>query len=404
MKSMVKGKNLFLIFLGIFLVLISISSRPLNLTTKNYSNEVKIEVLKTSLISGRIHIDNNWSDAKITGLCTGSGNSSDPYVIEDLVIDGGGVGSCILIENSEDYFKIENCTISNCGSDFYDSGIKLISANNGNLTNNRALDLDSFGLVMYESNNTFVVNNIFKGKHGISVRFSKNNVIYFNDFIGSLITIETRGCTNNRWSSQTKIEYIYSSNTYTNYLGNYYNGYNGFDNDNDGIGDTPQILDQHLPSSEWIYLDYYPLIVRIQNYELSVETQPPDAFVLSSNAGTPDTDGNFTLTWTIADRASNYSVYQHSGIITEINGSLTLLLNETLDLSLSLTDYPIGTYYFIVVARNNYGQSISNCVKIDIESPNEGGPTVFGYNLFILIGIICLFSIFLTKKLKISLR
>lgn len=393
-----------MITLGIVFILSSITNRDLNLNIGNYRNEVNVDILKTSLISGRIHIDNNWSDAKIAGLFTGSGNSSDPYVIEDLVIDGGGSGSCILIENSEDYFKIENCTISNCGSDFYDSGIELISANNGNLTNNRALNLDSFGLVMYKSNNTIVVNNILTCERGISIKFSKNDVIYFNDFIGNSITLETRGCTNNRWSSPEKIEYIYSGNTYTNYLGNYYLGYHGYDNDNDGIGDTPQIIDQHLPSSEWIYLDYYPLIVRIQNYELSVETQPPDPFVLSSNAGTPDTDGNFTLTWTIADRASNYSVYQHSGVITEINGSLTLLLNETSDLSVALTDYPIGTYYFIVVACNNYGQSISNYLMIDIASPDEGNPTVFGYNLFILISVICLISMFLSRKLKIPSR
>ncbi len=400
MKSNDKVKNLFLIILGIVLAFTLISSRDLNIKTGNYRNQVKIDILKTSLISGRIHIDNNWSDAKFAGICTGSGNSSDPYVIEDLVIDGGGAGSCILIENSEDYFKIENCTISNCGSVFYDSGIKLISVNNGNLSNNRALNLDSFGLVMYESNNTIVVNNMFSGERGISIQFSKNDVIYFNQFIGSTFSVETHYCTNNRWSSLEQIEYFYSSNTYKNYLGNYYQDYNELDNNNDGIGDTPMILDQHLPSSEWIYLDYYPLIAHIQYYELSVEIQPPDAFVLSSNAGTPETDGNFTLTWTIADRASNYSVYQHSGVITDINDSLTILLNETIDLSLALTDYPLGIYYFIVVARNNYGQSISNNVKIEIESPNEGNPTVFGYNMFILISIICLISVILTKKLK----
>ncbi|TKJ22634.1 MAG: hypothetical protein CEE43_05240 [Promethearchaeota archaeon Loki_b32] len=148
------------------------------------------------------------------------------------------------------------------------------------------------------------------------------------------------------------------------------------------------------------YLDYYPLIARIQNYELSVKTQPPDPFVLSSNAGNLDTDGNFILTWTIADRASNYSVYQHSEEITVINGSLTLLLNETKDRSLALTDYPIGTYYFIVVARNNYGQSISNYIKIVIENPKKGEPTIFGYNLFLLISIICLISMILSRKLK----
>lgn len=46
------------------------------------------------------------ADAKTAGICTGQGTYSDPYVIQDLVIDAGESGSCILIENSNDYFKI----------------------------------------------------------------------------------------------------------------------------------------------------------------------------------------------------------------------------------------------------------------------------------------------------------
>ena len=56
--------------------------------------------LKTSLISGKIHINNNWSAAKIAGIVTGSGTYSDPYVIEDFEIDSADLGNGILIENS----------------------------------------------------------------------------------------------------------------------------------------------------------------------------------------------------------------------------------------------------------------------------------------------------------------
>ena len=42
---------------------------------------------------------------------------------------------------------------------------------------------------------------------------------------------------------------------------------------------------------------------------------PPGNFVLSSNADTPDYDGNFDLVWESADKAQNYSVYQYSRYI-----------------------------------------------------------------------------------------
>ncbi|GAG76376.1 unnamed protein product, partial [marine sediment metagenome] len=62
---------------------------------------------RTSLIANSIHIDNNWTEAKaVYDWCTGSGLYTDPYVIKDLVINGAGLETCILIENSAFYFRI----------------------------------------------------------------------------------------------------------------------------------------------------------------------------------------------------------------------------------------------------------------------------------------------------------
>ncbi len=83
----------------------------------------------------------------------------------------------------------------------------------------------------------------------------------------------------------------------------------------------------------------------------------------------PDNDGNFDLTWTASSGASNYSIYQYSGFITEINGSLILLENEITDLSLTLSEYSDGTYYFIVVAYNDYGDTLSNCITVVVAIP-----------------------------------
>ncbi|MBA7513085.1 hypothetical protein ES705_05095 [subsurface metagenome] len=118
---------------------------------------------------------------------------------------------------------------------------------------------------------------------------------------------------------------------------------------------------------------------------------PPDDFILSSNAETPDDNGNFNLTWTSADRALNYSVYQYSSYITEINGSLTLLGDGITDLSLALSGYTDGTYYFIAVAHNAYGDTLSNCIEVVVQIPGDLG--VPPYIIFVAIGIILVIGI-----------
>ncbi|MFX1325696.1 MAG: hypothetical protein ACFE8N_12135, partial [Promethearchaeota archaeon] len=62
--------------------------------TKNSITEIQSRNLITSALTGRIHIVNNWSDTKTAGLCTGEGTETNPYVIQDYIINGSGIGSC----------------------------------------------------------------------------------------------------------------------------------------------------------------------------------------------------------------------------------------------------------------------------------------------------------------------
>jgi hypothetical protein len=149
----------------------------------------------------------------------------------------------------------------------------------------------------------------------------------------------------------------------------------------------------------------------LSNYiDVTVSIPPSGDFVLSSNAGAPDTDGNFTLTWTSSNRANNYSVYLYSSYITEINGSLTILINETGALTLPLTGYTNGTYYFIVVAHNDYGDTLSNCIYITVAisppepEPEPTIPEIPGYELIYVIMLISVISIItiIKKRRKIN--
>ena len=145
-----RNKMVLLFFLGInLLILLSLS--PIMNNDFNFTNEK----FKNSKISAKIHLIGNsgWANAKTTGICSGSGTSNDPYIIEDLVIDGGGSGSCISIEGSTVYFRIENCTVYNSGEDWGDGGIKLFNVINGQLINNSANTYGYEGIILDSSSN-----------------------------------------------------------------------------------------------------------------------------------------------------------------------------------------------------------------------------------------------------------
>ncbi|MHA2390692.1 MAG: NosD domain-containing protein [Promethearchaeota archaeon] len=268
MKSHLKIKILFLVSLGVVVSGSVFAFNELDFNIENNQREIDNSVLKTSAVTGRIHINNNWSDTKIAGLCTGEGTISEPYIIKDLTIDGDGLGSCILIENSSEHFIIENCTISNGGSDYYDATIELYWVNNGNITNNQASNINAFGIILIGSNDNIITNNFITGKNGIFLQFSNSNLIYFNNFVDTRIGIETHNCIDNKWDSPRKLRYIFNSSAFTSYLGNYWSSLSGVDNNNDGIMDSPHTLDLHLPPSQWVYIDYYPLSYPITNYEI----------------------------------------------------------------------------------------------------------------------------------------
>lgn len=150
-----------------------------NYKNLDYSNKFNSERdnLKTSELSERIHINNNWSytEGNYT-WCTGSGIYTDPYVIQDLIIDGGGYGNCILIENSYVYFKIENCTVFNSGNYPSNAGIKLSDVNNSLLIDNNC-SYNENGISLLGDYNNISGNTIFDNRgFGISLSGDYNNV------------------------------------------------------------------------------------------------------------------------------------------------------------------------------------------------------------------------------------
>ena len=100
-----------------------------------------------------------------------------------MVIDGKGTGNCILIEDSNVFFKIENCTLYNSGGGPLTAGIKLDSVRNGLLIQNNVLNNYAFGIYLLSNEKVKIIGNTVSNNvaDGIQLSMANNNTISGND-------------------------------------------------------------------------------------------------------------------------------------------------------------------------------------------------------------------------------
>ena len=125
-----------------------------------------------------------WAEAVMQPWCTGSGTFSDPYIIANLIINGQNVGSCITIRDSDVYFIIRDCMVTNSGYGTYDAGIRLLNTNNGKIIENDISYNKRAGIEFHENcfNNTIVGNILTHNSfYAIWLRYSDNNIITANE-------------------------------------------------------------------------------------------------------------------------------------------------------------------------------------------------------------------------------
>jgi len=165
------------------------------------------------------------------------------YVVEDA-------GQVIAVNSN-------NITVENLNLSYATVGVEFWNTSNSKIINN-TISNNEFGICLDESsnNNTIANNTVSNSDNGIFLYYSTNNTIYFNNFINQVYSYSFSS--RNIWNSTSKITYTYNGNTYTNYLGNYWDDYTGTDTNNDGIGDTPYSIDGDK--------DNYPLMERFENY------------------------------------------------------------------------------------------------------------------------------------------
>jgi len=217
------------------------------------------------------------------GVRNGNGSKENPYIIENLEIDGGGYGYCIYIGNTSCHFKIINCKLYNASGKYKlpyytKSGLIFYNLTNGSIENTKLFNNGFFGIHLIKSIcNNISYNEIFDNEaDGIYLQNSEESVLYGNKIYshkGDGIYLENsihNNITKNRVSSNFRG--IHLSNSYNNSIsnnvfknkqnakddglniwnisakpgkniingthlgGNYWSDYKGVDYDNDSLG------------------------------------------------------------------------------------------------------------------------------------------------------------------------
>ena len=122
------------------------------------------------------------------------------------------------------------------------TALHLLRAKFNTITNNK-LNLNHKGihLIDYSTNNTIVQNTISNNWYGIHIQvYSSGNTVHHNNFVNNIEQV-SNSLSNNTWDDG------YPSG------GNYWSDYTGEDQNGDGIGDTPYVIDINNK-------DNYPLI------------------------------------------------------------------------------------------------------------------------------------------------
>lgn len=147
--------------------------------------------------------DYTWEQAAQQSWCSGNGTKSDPYIIDNIAVNGKNASSSLHISNSIAHFVIKNSLFFNSSrnpSGFY-SGIYFFNVTNGIVLNNtihsnmygiRTRDSENCqfrenivkdntkdGFYIYSSNKNNFSNNLLQenGERGYYVHTSNNNTI-----------------------------------------------------------------------------------------------------------------------------------------------------------------------------------------------------------------------------------
>jgi len=181
-----KGTKVF-VSIFILIVIICLSNQV------NEVNEVKNDVIprKSEYLNvSPIYINGSseWAILNSTHeWCNGAGTKEDPYIIENIKINGGIANNCIYICNSNVDFTIRNCSLFNASI----ASINFKNVSNGRVEKNIIFNNPGAGVSLDSClNNTILNNTIYNnGYMGIRTSYCNDTKILNNNISNSFFGI-----------------------------------------------------------------------------------------------------------------------------------------------------------------------------------------------------------------------
>ncbi len=401
-----KKKGLIVLVLAILFTITSINNYIYSIDQGNYQeNNGEIQKspnIKRPKISGTfsetfIHIDdsipNNWSDtATAYGWCY---FKSGFYIIENVTINAGGSGSGIFIKNSINvYFIIRNCNITNTGSSSTDAGIKLENTNNGTLSNNNCSNIGNDGIFLYNDcdNNTISENTVSNnGGYGILLWSdcndnnitgntvndnSKHGIYLWNDSVFNTISGNT---VNDNFQCGIYLWYICNDNTIS---GNTVKNF-GTTDQQYGIYLRDDCDNNNISGNIIKDIKSIGIYIRFSNCELNL-LYGNSFFGNKLHAYDEGTNNH----WNTTDVGNYWDNYTGIDANDDLIGDTPHNIAGTAGAKDYLPIWDDGPGVPVSTSGGGGGGS----------SKKETEEAIPGYNLFILIGIICIVSIVMLKK------
>ncbi|UCH89898.1 MAG: right-handed parallel beta-helix repeat-containing protein, partial [Thermoplasmata archaeon] len=169
---------------------------------------------------------------------------------------------------------INNVIKNNCNNKNPNvAGLTLVYHSSYNVISGNKINYNHLhGMIFYSScdYNLVKLNSISANNNGITFILTDiGNIFYLNEFINNTKHINST-TTSRTWNSIVKITYMYNNTNFTNFMGNYWDDYTGKDNNGDGIGESPYLINTEKDSYPLVKpLEYYTIISTITKMNLT---------------------------------------------------------------------------------------------------------------------------------------
>ncbi|MFH0815314.1 MAG: PQQ-binding-like beta-propeller repeat protein [Methanobacteriota archaeon] len=160
--------------------------KPIGATASGLANDM----VQSYTIHAPLRINNNAGFAAYANG-GGDGSVSSPWVIEGLDINGTGVGYCVYIGNTTEYFIVRDCYLHNANglwnySYYTGSGITFRNVTNGKILDSTTTLNNNNGILFFSSSNNSIVNSYATSNNQFGIYLQTD--CYYNTITNNIAT------------------------------------------------------------------------------------------------------------------------------------------------------------------------------------------------------------------------